>query len=92
MEKIQSFILRRNISDKLWNNIKYDYNINFNDNSLAFFKPYIDFIYLYTFNITRIKNKEIDKIDFQIDRLNTVNDLISDNEIKSKLFNPPDFI
>ena len=86
MEKIQSFILRRNISDKLWNNIKYDYNINFNDNSLAFFKPYIDFIYLYTFNITRIKNKEIDKIDFQIDRLNTVNDLISDNEIKSKLF------
>ena len=86
MEKIQSFILRKNICDKLWNNIKYDYNINFNDNSLAFFKPYIDFIYLYTFNITRIKNKEIDKIDFQIDRLNTVNDLISYNEIKSKLF------
>ena len=86
MEKVQSFILRRNISEKLWDNIKYYYNINFNDNSLAFFKPYIDFIYLYTFNITRIKNKEIDKIDFQIDRLNTANDLISDNEIKSKLF------
>ena len=86
MEKVQSFILRRNISEKLWDNIKYYYNINFNDNSLAFFKPYIDFIYLYTFNITRIKNKEIDKIDFQIDRLNTINELISDNEIKSKLF------
>ena len=86
MEKVQSFILRRNISEKLWNNIKYYYNINFNDNSLAFFKPYIDFIYLYTFNITRKKNKEIDKIDFQIDRLNTINELISDNEIKSKLF------
>ena len=86
MEKVQSFILRRNISEKLWNNIKYYYNINFNDNSLAFFKPYIDFIYLYTFNITRKKNKEIDKIDFQIDRLNTINELIYDNEIKSKLF------
>ena len=86
MEKIQSFILRKNISEKLWDNIEYYYNINFNDNSLAFFKPYIDFIYLYTFNITRIKNKEIDKIDFQIDRLNTINELISDNEIKSKLF------
>ena len=86
MEKVQSFILRRNISEKLWDNIKYYYNINFNDNSLAFFKPYIDFIYLYTFNITRIKNKEIDKIDFQIDRLNTINELISDNAIKSKLF------
>ena len=86
MEKIQSFILRRNIGEKLWDNIMHYYNINFNDNSLAFFKPYIDFIYLYTFNITRIKNKEIDKIDFQIDRLNTINELISDNEIKSKLF------
>ena len=86
MEKIQSFILRKNISEKLWDNIEYYYNINFNDNSLAFFKPYIDFIYLYTFNITRKKNKEIDKIDFQIDRLNTINELISDNEIKSKLF------
>jgi len=86
MEKIQSFILRRNISEKLWDDFKYYYDIDFNDNSLAFFKPYIDFIYLYTFNITRIKNKEIDKIDFQIDRLNTINELISDSEIKSKLF------
>ncbi len=85
MEKIQSFILRKNISEKLWDNIDY-HNISFNDTSLAFFKPYIDFIYLYTFNITRINNKEIDKIDFQIDRLNTINELISDDEIKSKLF------
>ena len=86
MEKLQSFILRRNINEELWDNIRYDFKINFNDNDLTFFKPYIDFIYLYTFNITRIKNKEIDKIDFQIERLSTINELISNNEIKSKLF------
>lgn len=86
MEKLQSFILRRNINEELWDNIRNDFKINFNDNDLTFFKPYIDFIYLYTFNITRIKNKEIDKIDFQIERLSTINELISNNEIKSKLF------
>ena len=86
MEKLQSFILRRNINEELWDNIRYDFKINFNDNDLTFFKPYIDFTYLYTFNITRIKNKEIDKIDFQIERLSTINELISNNEIKSKLF------
>lgn len=86
MEKIQSFILRRNINEELWDKILYDYKIDLNDKDLTFFKPYIDFIYLYTFNITRIKNKEIDKIDFQIDRINIINELISSNEIKSKLF------
>ena len=86
MEKIQSFILRRNINEELWARILYDYKINLNDKDLTFFKPYIDFIYLYTFNITRIKNKEIDKIDFQINRLNIINEMISSNEIKSKLF------
>ena len=86
MEKIQSFILRRNINEELWDKILYDYKIDLNDKDLTFFKPYIDFIYIYTFNITRIKNKEIDKIDFQIDRINIINELISSNEIKSKLF------
>ena len=86
MEKIQSFILRRNINEELWDKILYDYKIDLNDKDLTFFKPYIDFIYLYTFNITRIKNKEIDKIDFQINRLNIINEMISSNEIKSKLF------
>ena len=86
MEKIQSFILRRNINEELWEKVLYDYKIDLNDKYLTFFKPYIDFIYLYTFNITRIKNKEIDKIDFQIDRLNIINELISSDEIKSKLF------
>jgi hypothetical protein len=86
MEKIQSFILRRNINEELWDKILYDYKIDLNDRDLTFFKPYIDFIYLYTFNVTRIKNKEIDKIDFQIDRINIINELISSNEIKSKLF------
>ena len=86
MEKIQSFILRRNINEELWDKILYDYKIDLNDKDLTFFKPYIDFIYLYTFNITRIKNKEIDKIDFQINRINIINEMISSNEIKSKLF------
>ena len=86
MEKIQSFILRRNINEELWRKVIYDYKIDLNDKYLTFFKPYIDFIYLYTFNITRTKNKEIDKIDFQIDRLNIINELISSDEIKSKLF------
>ena len=40
------------------------------------------------YNIARMSPlvKEIDKIDFQINRLNIINEMISSNEIKSKLF------
>ena len=61
MEKIQSFILRRNINEELWDKILYDYKIDLNDKDLTF-KPYIDFIYLYTFNITRIKIRKLIKL------------------------------
>ena len=36
MEKIQSFILRRNINEELWAKILYDYKINLNDKDLTF--------------------------------------------------------
>ena len=36
MEKIQSFILRRNINEELWDKILYDYKIDLNDKDLTF--------------------------------------------------------
>ncbi len=86
MDKIQSYVLRKNLDKSLWNNINDKYEINLNDGELAYFKSYIDFIYLYTFNLTRILNNNINGLDFQIERLNIIDKLIYNDKIKSKLY------
>ena len=50
LEKIQSYIVSNNLDLK---RLKIDYSkyeIDFNNNSISSYKPYIDFIYLYSFN------------------------------------------
>ena len=86
MDKIQSYVLRKNVDKSLWNNINDKYEINLNDGELAYFKSYIDFIYLHTFNLTRILNNNINSLDFQIERLNIIDKLIYNDKIKSKLY------
>ena len=49
LEKIQSYLVSNNLD---LNRLEIDYSkyeIDFNNNSISSYKPYIDFIYLYSF-------------------------------------------
>ena len=82
LEKIQSYIVSNNLDLK---RLKIDYSkyeIDFNNNSISSYKPYIDFIYLYSFNLT----KSISDRNFQVERLKILDSLVQSDDIKSKLF------
>ena len=82
LEKIQSYLVSNNLDLK---RLKIDYSkyeIDFNNNSISSYKPYIDFIYLYSFNLT----KSISDRNFQVERLKILDSLVQSDDIKSKLF------
>ena len=82
LEKIQSYLVSNNLDLK---RLKIDYSkyeIDFNNNSISSYKPYIDFIYLYSFNLT----KSISDYNFQVERLKILDSLVQSDDIKSKLF------
>ncbi len=82
LEKIQSYIVSNNLD---LNRLEIDYSkyeIDFNNNSISSYKPYIDFIYLYSFNLT----KSLSNNNFQVERLKILDSLVQSENIKSKLF------
>ena len=82
LKKIQSYIVSNNLD---LNRLVIDYSkydIDFNNNSISSYKPYIDFIYLYSFNLS----KNISKNNFQVERLKILDSLVKSDNIKSKLF------
>ena len=82
LEKIQSYLVSNNLD---LNRLEIDYSkyeIDFNNNSISSYKPYIDFIYLYSFNLT----KSISNYNFQVKRLKILDSLVQSDNIKSKLF------
>ena len=82
LEKIQSYLVSNNLG---LNRLEIDYSkyeIDFNNNSISSYKPYIDFIYLYSFNLT----KSISDHNFQVERLKILDSLVQSDDIKSKLF------
>ena len=82
LEKIQSYLVSNNLD---LNRLEIDYSkyeIDFNNNSISSYKPYIDFIYLYSFNLT----KSISDYNFQVERLKILDSLVQSDDIKSKLF------
>jgi hypothetical protein len=82
LEKIQSYLVSNNLD---LNRLEIDYSkyeIDFNNNSISSYKPYIDFIYLYSFNLT----KSISDRNFQVERLKILDSLVQSDDIKSKLF------
>ncbi|MEC8175988.1 MAG: hypothetical protein VXX96_05000 [Bacteroidota bacterium] len=82
LEKIQSYLVSNNI-DINRSEIDYSkYEIDFNNNSISSYKPYIDFIYLYSFNLTKSRSNH----NFQVDRLKILDSLVQSDNIKSKLF------
>ena len=82
LEKIQSYLVSNNLD---LNRLEIDYSkyeIDFNNNSISSYKPYIDFIYLYSFNLT----KSLSDHNFQVERLKILDSLVQSDDIKSKLF------
>ena len=82
LEKIQSYLVSNNLD---LNRLEIDfskYEIDFNNNSISSYKPYIDFIYLYSFNLTKSKSNH----NFQVERLKILDSLVQSDNIKSKLF------
>jgi len=82
LQKIQSYLVSNNLD---LNRLEIDYSkyeIDFNNNSISSYKPYIDFIYLYSFNLT----KSISDNNFQVERLKILDSLVQSDDIKSKLF------
>tara|TARA_X000000368_G_scaffold82469_1_gene62351 strand:+ start:6536 stop:7882 length:1347 start_codon:yes stop_codon:yes gene_type:complete len=80
----------------LINKNNHDYNINFfsnyrkfsdyNINELSHFKPYLDYIIVKSINESFELNSEFDySVNFNIKRLEYINDLITNDVIKNKL-------
>ena len=87
ISKFHSYIIRNNVLDKKQFNLFDNYydEINYNLDELAFFKPYIDFLYLEIYN--QIKNNfDYDSaLDFNIKRLNYTNEIIRSEIVKTRI-------
>ncbi len=82
ISKFHSYIIRNNIEEEIQKDlfINYQNKITYDLDALAYFKPYIDFLYLHVYNNVKIKKDYENSLDFNIQRL-----LHTDKIIKSKL-------
>ena len=82
ISKFHSYIIRNNIEEEIQKDlfINYQNEISYDLDALAYFKPYIDFLYLNIYNNVKIKKDYENSLDFNIQRL-----LYTDKIIKSKL-------
>ena len=82
ISKFHSYIIRNNIEEEIQKDlfIYYQNEISYDLDALAYFKPYIDFLYLHIYNNVKIKKDYENSLDFNIQRL-----LYTDKIIKSKL-------
>tara|TARA_B100000579_G_scaffold86156_1_gene67427 strand:+ start:1084 stop:1956 length:873 start_codon:yes stop_codon:yes gene_type:complete len=82
ISKFHSYIIRNNIEEEIQKDlfINYQSEISYDLDALAYFKPYIDFLYLHIYNNVKIKKDYENSLDFNIQRL-----LYTDKIIKSKL-------
>ncbi len=82
ISKFHSYIIRNNIEEEIQKDlfINYQNEISYDLDALAYFKPYIDFLYLHIYNNVKIKKEYENSLDFNIQRL-----LYTDKIIKSKL-------
>jgi len=82
ISKFHSYIIRNNIEEEIQKDlfINYQNEISYDLDALAYFKPYIDFLYLHIYNNVKIKKDYENSLDFNIQRL-----LYTDKIIKSKI-------
>ena len=87
ISKFHSYVIRNNINmtdqDLLFE--EFNSNIKFNIDALAYFKPYIDFLYLDIYNNVKNKNKYENTLDFNIKRLLVTDKIIKSDLVKSRV-------
>ena len=87
LAKFHSFIIRNNINNIdqsiLFKN--YEDFISFNEDYLAYFKPYIDFLYLHIYNEVKNSYSYDSMLDFNLIRLKQTDKLIQSHIIKSRV-------
>jgi len=87
LSKYHSYFIRNNLdlNDQNYCLSNYKKNINFNNENLTHFKPYIDFLYLHVYNYVKNKNNSISTLEFNKLRLLETNKIIQSSIVKSRV-------
>ena len=87
ISKFHSYIIRNNIEEEIQKDlfINYQNEISYDLDALAYFKPYIDFLYLHIYNNVKIKKDYENSLDFNIQRLSYTDKIIKSKLIKSRV-------
>ena len=87
ISKFHSYIIRNNIEEEIQKDlfINYQNEISYDLDALAYFKPYIDFLYLHIYNSVKIKKDYENSLDFNIQRLSYTDKIIKSKLVKSRV-------
>ena len=87
ISKFHSYIIRNNIEEEIQKDlfIYYQNEISYDLDALAYFKPYIDFLYLHIYNNVKIKKDYENSLDFNIQRLSYTDKIIKSKLVKSRV-------
>lgn len=87
ISKFHSYIIRNNIEEEIQKDlfINYQNDISYDLDALAYFKPYIDFLYLHIYNNVKIKKDYENSLDFNIQRLSYTDKIIKSKLVKSRV-------
>ena len=87
ISKFHSYIIRNNIEEEIQKDlfINYQNEISYDLDALAYFKPYIDFLYLHIYNNVKIKKDYENSLDFNIQRLSYTDKIIKSKLVKSRV-------
>ena len=87
ISKFHSYIIRNNIEEEIQKDlfINYQDEISYDLDALAYFKPYIDFLYLHIYNNVKIKKEYENSLDFNIQRLSYTDKIIKSKLVKSRV-------
>ena len=87
ISKFHSYIIRNNIEEEIQKDLfnNYQNEISYDLDALAYFKPYIDFLYLHIYNNVKIKKDYENSLDFNIQRLSYTDKIIKSKLVKSRV-------
>ena len=87
ISKFHSYIIRNNIEEEIQKDlfINYQNEISYDLDALAYFKPYIDFLYLHIYNNVKINKDYENSLDFNIQRLSYTDKIIKSKLVKSRV-------
>jgi hypothetical protein len=87
ISKFHSYIIKNNIEQENQKDlfINYQNEISYDLDALAYFKPYIDFLYLHIYNNVKINKNYENILDFNIQRLSHTEKIIKSKLVKSRV-------